>query len=408
MSVDLSYLEIRGARNQREVDDAITLMANNSNVNYLAPADWLLQVGNHYPNFQNEHIRIAIYRGKIVSALRITTDTIRLGESRLKMGGIGWISTAGPFRNKGIASALIQNAVKYMSAHGYNVSMLFGIPNFYHRFGFVTTIPEYYTTILTRDALTCKAEIHKVRTAKPGDVPFLQKIHFIEDKDIACSIIRTQAHFALKWREWSQCRVLLNDNGKVIGYFLPRQDESNVLSIYEMGADDFTSEYAVLYAIAKHAEKERCGVIKIFAPPCHPILKILINQEYIYDTHTMRSGGGMVAVVNLEETLECMIPEWEKLLQNVSVWNKTEELTLIIGGAPYCFSFHKGSIVISPKMGKNKISMSLSDFIRLLTGFIYWEEIIERNRFILSSLARELLSILFPKRYPYVWHLDRF
>ncbi|MGC9054608.1 MAG: hypothetical protein ACP5KS_12065, partial [Candidatus Hydrogenedens sp.] len=79
-------IEIRGAKTQQEVNEAIQLMASISRQDFYVASDWLANIGANYPNFQNEHIRIALYKGKIISTLRITTDIIRIGEARLKMG----------------------------------------------------------------------------------------------------------------------------------------------------------------------------------------------------------------------------------------------------------------------------------------------------------------------------------
>ena len=35
----------------------------------------------------------------------------------------------------------------YMTENGFDVSMLFGIPNFYHKFGYATVLPETYVEI---------------------------------------------------------------------------------------------------------------------------------------------------------------------------------------------------------------------------------------------------------------------
>lgn len=401
-------IEIRGAKTQREVDEAVQLMASISRQDFFIANDWLLNIGAKYPNFQNEHIRIAIYNGNIISALRLTTDIIRIGEARLKMGGIGWVSTAGHFRNKGIASKLIQNAVQYMKANAYHVSMLFGIPNFYHRFGFATTLPEYYINITTKEVLDIQPVPHKVRKIKPGDILLLRKIHNENDEEIACSLIRTQAHFAVKWIEWENGKTIMDMNGKILGYFLPRKNDSDTLFIQEIGATDIASSKAVLYAIGKLAEKEKVGKIQIASPPCHPVARLLIKHYSVQEIHYKRNEGGMMAIVNEEETLESMIPEWEKQIQQKTFVQQDDEVTLLISGVPYCIHYRKGSISIIKKLGRNKVSMDKVDLAQLLTGYIYVTDILDKKRFSISSDARNFLFVIFPKRFPYVWQIDRF
>ncbi|MCA1900826.1 MAG: GNAT family N-acetyltransferase [Candidatus Hydrogenedens sp.] len=401
-------LEIRGAKTQYEINEAIQLMASISRQDFFVANDWLINIGAKYPNFLNEHIRIALYNGKVISALRITTDIIRIGEARLKIGGIGWVSTDGHFRNKGIASKVIQNAVQYMKVNSYHLSMLFGIPNFYHRFGFATTLPEYYASITTREVLSIQPIPHKVRKMKPSDISSIRKIHDENDEDIACSLIRTQAHFAVKWREWEQGKTVLDLNGKILGYFLLRINHDNILLVQEIGSIDVEASKAVLYAIGKLAEKERLGIIQIASPPCHPTTRLLINHYSVHETHYKRNEGGMMAIINEEETLECMIPEWEKRIQQKTFIHQDDEVTLLILGVPYCIHFRKGSISIIKKSGKNKVSMDKGEFVQLLAGYTYISDILERKRFSISTDARNFLFTIFPKRFPYVWQMDRF
>lgn len=404
----IENLEIRAAKNQSEVKEAMQLMASVAPLDSFVANNWLNYMSSRYPNFNNEHVRIAIYKGKIVSTLQITTDVIRIGEARLKMGGLGWVSTDVQYRNKGIASALIQNAVQYMTANSYQVSMLFGIPNFYHRFGFISTLPEYYANITTRELLTIKPIPHKIRKVKPGDILLLRKIHDEEDVDVSCSIIRTQAHFTVKWKEWSRAKVITDLNGKILGYFLPKITDKNTLLIEEIGSINIEVSDTILFEIGKLAEKEKVGMVQIAAPPCHLSIRTLIKRRSIHETHYKRDEGGMMAIINEEETLECMTPEWEKLIQQKSLIDKEDEVTLIISGTPFCFHFRKGSIAIFKKLGKNKISIDRTDFVRLLTGYQYTEDVLNKKWFVLSSTAREFLNTIFTKRCPYVWQMDRF
>ncbi len=402
-------IEIRGAKDLSEVNEAIQLMSNVSRGDSFVAHDWLGNVGAKYPNFQNEHIRIALYDGKIISALRIITDVIRIGEARLKMGGIVWASTARYFRNKGIASRVIQNAVNYMKANLYHVSMLFGVPNFYRRFGFATTIPEFYTDIPTCNLLTSiKPTQYKVRKMRPADIVLLRKIHDNNDEDISCSIIRTQAHFAVKWKLWETGRTVMDMNGKILGYFLQRIKQSDTLFVQEMGSTNEEASKVVLHAVGKLAEKEKLGKIQFASPPSHPIIRFLNSYCPIRKTHYKRSEGGMMAIINEEETLECMLPEWEEQLRQKSLLNQEDETTIIISGVPYCIRYRKGSISVIKKSGRNKISIDKEELAKLISGYICMEDILSKKRFFISSNAKDFLLSIFPKRFPYVWQMDRF
>ena len=52
------------------------------------------------------------------------------------IGCIGGVYTRAEFRNQGVATALMHDAIEYAQAHKYSLLLLDGIPNFYHRYGY--------------------------------------------------------------------------------------------------------------------------------------------------------------------------------------------------------------------------------------------------------------------------------
>jgi GNAT superfamily N-acetyltransferase len=111
-------LEIRAPKHRDEVAFANELMAKAHRGNYY---DSLRKVQSHagYPNHRAEYTRLAYWGGELAGTLRITEDTIRLGEARLRMGGLGWVSTAEVHRHKGIARELVADTMNYLRARGY-------------------------------------------------------------------------------------------------------------------------------------------------------------------------------------------------------------------------------------------------------------------------------------------------
>ncbi len=248
--------QIRGVRTEDELAWALDLMARVHFQDYSIGARWLRDAAASYPGFRPEHTRIALCNGQVAAALRLTTDTIRIGEARLKMGGLGCVSTAGPYRNRGVARELILDTLRYMRAQKIHVSMLFGIPNFYHRFGFATSLAEYSSAIATREALDAECPPYKEREIKPGDIPALQKMHEANETGATCSLVRGAAHIANLWHRWRDTRVLMDPRGKLIAYFVPAWTSED-LEIHEAGAIDFRHCACLLHACARKRTSNR-------------------------------------------------------------------------------------------------------------------------------------------------------
>lgn len=406
MSNRPAELEIRGPRNRDEVNFANELMAKTHGPNYW---EALRKVQTHagYPNYRPEFTRLAYWEGELAGTLRVTSDTIRLGEARLHMGGLGWVSTAETHRHKGIARELLADTMNFLQARGYHVAMLFGIPNFYHRFGFATALGQYETGVSTEEAMAAPHAQYRMRTVKPGDIPAIQRLHNLNDAATACSLVRIAPHISLRWDRWKDARVLTDERGKVFGYLVPRRTGEGLL-IDETGVAERGACGALLHASACVAAEEIAQEIRFHAPPEHPLMQYLLQFRSCHETHITRDEGGMLAFVNTSEALESMAPEWESQLAASAVRSLRVEATLMVDRVPYRVRANKGAIDVSVAVGANKVGLSQAELMHLVTGYRFLDDVLAQRRRMLSPEARLLLAALFPKRTPYVWLLDRF
>ena len=108
------------------------------------------------------HQRVMRIDGEEVCHLWVIDHTMRIGGAHVRMAGIGDVYTNRAHRMKGYMRQLYVDTVSYMTDQGYEVSMLFGIPNFYTKFGYASSIPTVHFAIKTRDA-------EAAGDAAPGD-----------------------------------------------------------------------------------------------------------------------------------------------------------------------------------------------------------------------------------------------
>ena len=367
---------------------------------------WLAENGFQYPGYRREHTRIALLKGQVVGALRLTTDTLRIGEARLKMGGLGWVTTHPAHRHKGICRALMNDAIHYMAGHGYHVSMLFGIPDMYERFGYTTTLAKHWITVKTPEALTFDCT-HRSRQAKPGDLPAIQRMHDAQENGIACSLLRSTAHLKNKWRRWDRWQVLTDDQGKVTAYFYAFPGDGR-LEVTEVGVGEFGLCAAVLRQCGQLAQAQDLGELAVQAPPPHPFAHFMLQFKSQHVMQIDRDAGGMMRFIDLSEALECMVPEWESLLAKHPYQDLRTECTIVLPATSYRIRANRGAVDVAATNGKNKIGMSERDLMHLLTGYRYLDDVADYTRNCVSPSARALLAACFPKRCPFVWHFDRF
>ena len=415
---DLTDLTVKGVETDEELRLANDLMAKVHMPDYFVASHWLETCGAGYPGFRREHTRIVLWKGELAGSLRMNTETIRIGEARLKTGGFGWVTTTPRFRQKGICRRLVTDAIEYMKRHSYHVSMLFGIPNFYHRFDFATTLSDYAIVVDAAEALVPLGAGGKVREAKPGDIPAIQRIHAANDGDVACSLLRSSAHLTNKWERqiggWTAgsrlgkgIRVLTSAQGKVIAYFFVRPDAGQ-LSVDEVGVSEAGVCEDVLAACARVAADEAVGRIRFLVPPPHPFARFLLQYKSSHEMQVVRDSGGMMAFVNVGESLESLVPEWESLLVKSALRDGRTEFTILLDGIHYRIRANRGALDVAQTPGKNKVSVTHAELMHLVTGYRYADDILSARRRLMTAEARAFFCALFPKRTPYVWVFDRF
>ncbi|MDK1031995.1 MAG: GNAT family N-acetyltransferase, partial [Planctomycetia bacterium] len=126
-------------------------------------------------------MRSLLVDGALASWVTIIDHKIRIGRASMLMGGIGGVNTKVEHRRRGHMRRLMADSVRFMQERGYVFSMLFGIENFYQKFGYEVSLPEYRMTMQTRDAKRagdlpfCRR--YSVRLARPADFPAICLIH---------------------------------------------------------------------------------------------------------------------------------------------------------------------------------------------------------------------------------------
>ena len=96
-----------------------------------------------------------------VSSLWLGEYQMRYGISVLRMGGIGGVATDEAYRNRGFAQRIMDESTAWMQDQDFDVAMLFGIRDFYHKFGYATVLPETWIDIEVQDV--CKAKIRNIK-----------------------------------------------------------------------------------------------------------------------------------------------------------------------------------------------------------------------------------------------------
>ena len=109
-----------------------------------------------------------------------------------------------------------------MNENGFDISMLFGVPNFYHKFGYATAIPETYVEFDTKD-VQAAVSTYQVRKFQTEDAPEILDLYAANNAERTGTPLREE----MGWEKFTERGgivpdpyVVLNEAGQVIGYFV--------------------------------------------------------------------------------------------------------------------------------------------------------------------------------------------
>lgn len=129
----------------------------------------------HDPSFRDDLCFVAVDQGRIVSTLQVFRKRVRLGAAIVEVAAVGNVFTAVDYRDRRLASALIERACAAMEEHGFDLSLLFAtrIP-FYARFGWQSH-PRQFVFI---EPGACDASgPFSVRRFQPDDLPAVMAVY---------------------------------------------------------------------------------------------------------------------------------------------------------------------------------------------------------------------------------------
>jgi predicted acetyltransferase len=410
---EAKHIEVRGASNEEDVARVNDLVAKVHTPNYCDSVAWLETMGANTPGFCLEHCRMAYAEGALAGALRMRAATIRIGRARLKMGGIGWVSTLPAFRKQGVCTALVEDALAYMHAQDYHVSMLFAMPNLYHRYGFTVTLPDYTVSVEAAGLPVKTLSSLSSRKTRVVDLPALQHIHGVHEGPASASLVRSTADFKNQWHpsppttpwwpDWKQCRVLSDAGKKIQAYLMPQQ-VSSVLHFKEVGVSEPAYCGATLREAVRMARKAGASTLCFHVPPYHPFAHYLTEFDSRHTTEHFCEREGMMRFIDTLGALRAMIPEWEFRLGAAA----EHEIALNVEGQVYRIQQTGRRITVHADAQGSKISLKSGELVRLLTGHTHADALWAAKKFRLPQSTRDFFQCLFPKRHPFVWPIDHF
>jgi predicted acetyltransferase len=346
-----------------------------------------------------------------VSWLFINDLEVKVGGVYLRMGGIGGVETLEAHRMRGYSRRVIEYSMGYMVENGYEVSMLFGIPDYYVKWGYASTLANYKITMPLRNAERARAGL-RPRPMTTEDTDRVIRIYELANAERTGPLKRNRG-------EWSGFRkgstwgmpvdgvVFEDSSGEVVAYCAvdrwPR-----VMRITEVGAKDIAFYEHVLRYACDLAFQKRATELEIYVPFDHPFAELcrslgcMVNIEYPY------ASDGMGRIINLQSTFRSLVPELEERLRRADPENLPSKISIETDIGFVALEISDSGITISETGSANRVELPQWALMQLVLGYRSPRNVLADSAVKHEGRVVEALDALFQAGHPYVWHADRF
>ncbi|HTE17812.1 MAG TPA: GNAT family N-acetyltransferase [Armatimonadota bacterium] len=376
--------------------------------------------------------------GRPVSSLWIVPFLLRVGESVVRMDGMAGVGTDEAFRNRGYSRRVLEATVEHMRQGDAALSMLYGIPDYYPKFGYATAGPDHFFCLTSLTEAASLPQGWRARPFVPDDLPAVRRLYEGNTAREVGAAVR-----APEGKSWTKlaaepaegapadCRVVENGQGEIVAYAwraawpwytqVVQRQAPDALVIVEAMAEGPDAADAVLAACRAWAVEEsrsRPQPVKdvLFAlPPSGPVAAAAMQQSSRFIRKYDACAGSMARVLHVKRLLEALKPELSARLQaSGSCFQGALLFRTELGDACLNLSPEGLTVVASgptPAPGGApalEVYLPQMALARLALGAFPPGDLLARLERPPVDEAARLLEALFPLRHPHMHLPDRF
>jgi len=401
--VDRDALEIVAPDRRRHAEDLIDLVAKVfGGNNFYRFRDYCRRgyiLNSHY---DWDVSRIGLLDGRIVTHYGVWGYRMRIGTAEVRTAGIGAVATDGDLRKRGLMAPTARASVGAMRAAGYDFSILFGIDDFYYRFGYVRAWSDTVYVVKTAD-LPAGRPASRLHRFAPRDRDDLRRIYEREHAGMTGTAVRpTYPRDAHPGRY--EGHLWTDAKGRTAGYVLTGRLGA-AFECVEAGGD-IEESLRVVAALARRAGADEVRFATF--PHASGIARRLRRGNCRAETHHRRRGGCMVRTVNLAAALEKMRGELGRRLRASRLAGWRGNLLLCDAREKVTLAIDRSRVRVAPP-ARSKHAIRGGDAVaQLLIGTEDPGEVAEMAGMRLAGDARQLAAVLFPSQHPALCQWDRY
>ena len=367
-----------------------------------------------HPQIHDENfIFIQTSKNEIISSVALIPWQVDFHNIKLNVFELGIVGTDPKERGKGLSRELTNFFIDMIEDLNYDISIIQGVPGFYHNFGFHYAIPldiHLNLPLYLVDEPFDNSN-YKIRKASNNDAIFIAKLfnqhvksydlHPIISADIVeyCMDCTTDSEYDAEY-------YIIKTNEDDAGYFkINLHGFGAGLIVSEISDMSYSACMQIIAYCSKLAKERKMGYIRFNLPDFHPVYKIAENlgatcdQKYAWQIKidTVRFLNKISPV--LETRLQGTFLEKESFTVKINLYRYYLEIDITKGKIR--------SIIRKPHSGEfdEMFALRECDFYSLITGYESVNEIDKRaHDFFINGYNRSIAEVLFPKQKAFLYY----
>jgi len=353
-----------------------------------------------------------ILAGEQVSRLFVKDLRMRVGGAVLRSGGIADVETKEHCRRRGYMRQVLERAAALMRQEGYDISALFGISDFYPRWGYASVFPETRLIIATKDAGRAQPA-YPLRRLGRDELAATLELYRRNNALRTGTVVRRRDRWA-GFRHGSRYRWPTNVYGafdarrRLMGYAVLDRSPAEAI-VCEVGYRSEEVFGSLLAIAARQARRVHAEQIQVLAPADHPFVEFCQQLGCRLMLQYNRNGGAMARIINLQTCFTRLAPELTRRLRSsrfdwrgrLAIKSDIGEVTLRIEKSAVNCEEGGGAADARLEVGQALLT-------QLIFGYRRAAEALRVGGALLRGVPVEVIEALFPRGYAYMWRPDHF
>ena len=253
--------------------------------------------------------RIGLIGGRMVTHWGVWGYPMRIGSARVRVAGIGAVATHGDCRKRGLMAETIRHALEAMRAEGYDMTILFGLPNFYDKFGYVRAWNETTWTVSAGDLPTERPAAKLARFNANRRSAEVDELYNRGSARLTGTAIRPT--YTRRWCGPDSGYLWRDGRGRLAGYVAFKQSAERVTCIEAGGNVEEILRVFGWLARRGHCSEVRLPHLHHDGELCRRLRRGTCRMERTFH----KSGAAMVHTLDLGSALAKMTRELSRRLR---------------------------------------------------------------------------------------------